>query len=69
MYRTPVSQELVLAEVSLLVAAAVEREESLSPRREAAIVRSRHPDCPMREDEIAALIAQLAEKRGLPVAD
>jgi hypothetical protein len=64
---SPIKRNLVLTEISLCIADAVEYRRAVLARQTAKLIIEHHPDCAMSEDEILAEISKLAVQRGLPV--
>lgn len=64
---TPINRDLVLADISFLIAGAAETGETISVVREAERIIQWNPDCGMSAGEVHETILRLAVERRVPV--
>ena len=62
---TPINKELALLDASLVIVGAVQHRRTIAASHEAKLIIKRHPDCNLTEEEVAAVIVQMARERGL----
>jgi hypothetical protein len=64
---TPINRDLVLTEISFLIAGAAETGEMITVGQEAERIIKANPDCGMTAGEVTEAILRLAVERRIPV--